>query len=127
MISLATVERLRNLIEKSVLNTDPPLSYDRTIEAIAVLGNACFRYHSNSSLGKTEDWICLGQDIVPIDAIIIGSYWHLTEYHSGQFSNEYIALCSLSRIYSPIMCTGCEPESCEELVYNALNDLAEDN
>ena len=36
-----------------------------------------------------------------LDDLIIGSYWHFTEWHEGQNSLSYQALCALGRIYKP--------------------------
>jgi len=59
-----------------------------------------------------------------LDDLIIGAFWHFTEWHRGQNSSEYTALCCLGAIYSP----GCEtgPDSPGSIaVYQQLERLAE--
>ena len=36
-----------------------------------------------------------------LDSLIVGAYWSLTEWHAGQWSDEYAALCKLGDIFSP--------------------------
>ncbi len=39
-----------------------------------------------------------------LDCLLVGAYWALSEWHGGQSSIEYAALCAIGSIYSP----GCE-------------------
>lgn len=55
--------------------------------------------------------------------VIAGAYWFCVDYHSGQTSDEYRLQCILSRLYSPGMMQGPEPESSESEVYLALEVL----
>lgn len=43
-----------------------------------------------------------------LDDLLIGSYWSLTEWHGGQWSPEYRALCAIGGIFSPGM--SCPPK-----------------
>ena len=52
--------------------------------------------------------------------LIVGAYWHYTEWHSGQWSKGYAALSALGRIYSPNMET-VDPDN---MAYQGLNRLA---
>lgn len=47
-----------------------------------------------------------------LDSLIVGAYWSLTEWHSGQWSDEYAALCALGAIFSPGITSA--PESSED-------------
>lgn len=47
-----------------------------------------------------------------LDSLIVGAYWSLTEWHGGQSSPEYAALCALGSIFSPGMTS--PPESSED-------------
>jgi hypothetical protein len=54
---------------------------------------------------------------------LAGAYWSLTEWHAGQWSPEYAALCALGGIFRP-GCTSA-PESAEEsewAAYEACNE-----
>lgn len=37
----------------------------------------------------------------PLGNLIIGAYWAMHEWYTGQWSGEYAALCALGRIYRP--------------------------
>lgn len=39
----------------------------------------------------------------PLSELIVGAYWSLTEWHAGQWSESYAALCALGGIFSPGM------------------------
>lgn len=36
-----------------------------------------------------------------LDSLVVGAYWSLTEWHGGQSSDTYAALCALGRIIQP--------------------------
>jgi hypothetical protein len=38
-----------------------------------------------------------------LDDLLIGAYWSLTEWHAGQWSIEYRALCAIGSIFKPGM------------------------
>jgi hypothetical protein len=49
------------------------------------------------------DW-SLGESLeCSLDDLLIGAYWALTEWHGGQSSPEYRALCAIGSIFSPGM------------------------
>lgn len=47
-----------------------------------------------------------------LDSFLIGAYWSLTEWHGGQWSDGYAALCAIGSIFSPGMAS--PPESDDE-------------
>lgn len=53
---------------------------------------------------KAEDetnW-CLGEHgECSLDSLLIGAYWALCEWHAGQASPEYAALCAVGSIFDP--------------------------
>lgn len=51
---------------------------------------------------------------------IVGAYWHYTEWHSGQNSIEYEALCRLGEIFSP----GMSSVESENAAYQQLGVMA---
>ena len=59
-----------------------------------------------------------------LGAFIVGAYWHYTEWHTGQRSESYSALCALGRIFSPGMASGPEEETAERDTYQLLADMA---
>jgi hypothetical protein len=108
------------MLEKNVTQINGTLNYDRVVRALELLGIAVSKYD-----GETGDWLYINEFSYTPDAFIVGGYWHLTEWHRGQYSDSYRALCSLGTVFSPGMTAGVEPESCESYVYEMLNDLAE--
>ena len=120
MNTVSSINRLHSLLYKNICTIDQTLSYDRIIEALRILGDTLDRYH-----GDNEDWIYIGEFTIPIDDLIVGSYWHLTEYHAGQYSDTYKALCSLGSVFSPGMESGPDPDTCEYMIYEDLNLMAD--
>lgn len=71
--------------------------------------------------GSEEDWYSWGEfGECSAPDFIIGAYWALAEYHGGQWSDEYAAMCSLGTIFSPGMASGPEPDSGEQYAYDAV-------
>lgn len=50
-----------------------------------------------------------------LDSLLIGAYWALSEWHAGQWSPEYAALCAIGSIFDPGMTR--QPESDDEPEY----------
>lgn len=66
--------------------------------------------------GEDEDndsWLYLGEsgEFTCVD-LITGAYWSLTEWHAGQWSDTYRAMCALGSIYRPGM--ECAPTDEDE-------------
>ena len=118
-MSISTIQRLLNILEKNITQINPTLDYNRVVRALELLGRAVKNYS-----GDNDDWIYLNEFTYGVDAFIVGGYWHLTEWHGGQASDTYRAMCSLYTVFSPGMTNGPEPESCEEDIYKLLDQLA---
>lgn len=112
------VERVFNLIERWLtrkLESGGSNDYVRILEAIDLLVDKI------NELEETENIWFLGECCAfTVDDLIIGAYWHLTEWHGGQNSMSYAVLCSLATIFNPNMST---PED-ENQAYICLNNLA---
>jgi hypothetical protein len=54
--------------------------------------------------------------------LIAGAYWSLTEWHAGQASRSYAALCALGQVFKPGMTDGPEPDSGEATAYEMVNE-----
>ncbi len=113
------IERLREVVAKAITRTDSTLDYARTVQAIERLANVV-----RDTETDTDVWY-LGEFCCPLDSILVGAYWHLTEWHGGQWSDTYRAMCAVGDVYSPGMESGPEPESCENDVYEQLAMMAE--
>lgn len=68
-----------------------------------------------------EDVWSIGEgEEASLDCLLIGAYWALTEWHGGQYSDEYAALSAIGGIYSPGCSSGPEPESSEQSAYEQV-------
>ena len=71
-------------------------------------------------------WYYVGEDSEATTSdLIVGLFWHYSEWHGGQSHITYAALSALGTIYSPGMMDGPEPDSPEEWVYNFAGEMAQ--
>ena len=111
------IERIFNVIDQSLFRITRKLDYDRLTDAIMVLSTAVHDYD-----GDTLDIWYIGEyGDCCLDDLIIGAYWHYTEYHAGQSSKSYAALCCLGQIFNPGM-SSIEPDN---FAYQQLNIMAQ--
>lgn len=86
--------------------------------ALTLLGQALHKYELPGSiwcdLGEFSE-ACLGD-------LVVGGYWACSEWHSGQFSDTYAALCSLGEVFSPGMSDTPDPEESEFTAYELIGE-----
>jgi hypothetical protein len=114
-MSLKTIERYHGLICRSLFRNDSSLSYDRTLLAIKNLVMALENTETDESvwyIGELSD--------ATLGDLIVGSYWFLIDYHGGQSSLAYNVASILSGIDNPGCTNKPEPDSPEQMVYDAL-------
>jgi hypothetical protein len=120
-MTLAQIETLYQSIYNSILTINPVFSYDELAEKFIDLANGI-----NEFEGETEEWIYLGEHSeASLDELIIGAFWHYTEWHSGQHSKSYAAYCALNTVYQPNM--ACAPADSEDegyATYTMLDEMA---
>lgn len=89
--------------------------------ALIALGNAVHEYDGEI------DWSLGEHNEASLDSLIVGAYWSCTEWHAGQSSDSYAALCTLGSVFSP-SCT-CTPdeESPEFTAYELCNQWFAEN
>jgi hypothetical protein len=112
---LHNVKRLTACINRSLFTVCGRLDYPRITEALILLSNVIHDYP-----GDGEDLWYIENSLCDLPELIIGAYWHYAEWHGGQASQGYAALCALGQIFSPGM--SC-PED-DNIAYCALNELA---
>jgi len=108
------IKELHNVLEQAVFNSEPTLDYDDITEGFTLLANL---------LGTHDeiDWSVGECSNASLDDLIVGAYWHYADYHRGQWSTEYAALCALGEIFQPGMdCLG------DNATYDALGDIADE-
>jgi len=119
MITKLQIIKVHGILERELFTINAKLKYNDVIEYLKKLADLVADY-------KPDDWIYIGEyGHATASDMIIGAYWHLTEWHAGQYSDSYAAMSSLGRIFSPGMASGPEDDSPELAVYQALNELAE--
>ena len=110
------IERYYRVIDNSLFMITGKLDYDRITDAIIALSNAVHDYD-----GDTESIRYIGEHgMCCLSDLIVGAYWHYTEWHAGQWSKGYAALSALGRVFNPGMTC---PETGNE-AYLALNHMA---
>jgi len=116
MSDLNNITRYFDVINNSLFLTNGVLGYDRITDAIIALSNTIAGYD-----GDTEEIWWIGESgNCCLSDLIVGAYWHYTEWHSGQWSKGYAALSALGYIFNPGM---TYPETDNE-AYIMLNDMA---
>lgn len=111
------INRVYNLIYKSLFRIDGELDYNRVVDAFILLAKLVAECESDDflwSIGECNE--------APLDAILVGGYWFFTDYHSGQWSQEYKALSMIGQIYTPGY-SSLEDDSPEKAVYEQLESL----
>ena len=121
MIELSNIRRMYGLVNRATFREGVNLEYGRLTAAITKLADMVAEYP-----GETDDWLYLGEfsDCALCD-YLPGAYWHYTEWHGGQWSDEYAALCAIGRVFSPGMTSGPEQDTGECMAYDELNIMAE--
>lgn len=104
------------IMRSAVFRTDgKPIDLPR---ALSLLARAVHTHETDeciwTSIGESEE-CALGD-------LIVGAYWAMTDWHAGQSSPEYAALCALGQIYSPgPMTSGPESDSGEVIAYELIS------
>lgn len=124
-MSLERIKQLHRITETNLFLVTGTLDYSRLIDAIALLADQVHDYDDGSDSAEAI-WYLESLHCASIDSILVGAYWHLTEWHAGQSSNTYSALCRIGTVFNPGMTQGPEPESSEFDVYNELERMAMD-
>ena len=110
------IAKLFDTINESLFMTTGTLDYADVTDSIIELAEAIKSYDGDS----TELWHIGESSMCCLDDLIIGAYWHYTEWHGGQSSRGYLALSSLGTIYVPhVECGDDENEA-----YKALETMA---
>lgn len=116
---LEAIEEKFNLLQKSIMFEDGTLSYDEIQDELINLCQLIEELHGYDeslwSIGEYTD--------CTLDSLIVGAFWHFTEWHDGQESKSYAILCALGSIFSPGMST-LDEDSPEFGVYECLEITA---
>jgi hypothetical protein len=112
------IKRLFEVVNKALFYINSTLDYSRTVEAITLLANTV-----NEEETEEDVWSIGEFDMASLDSLLIGAYWFFSDYHGGQNSEEYAALCAIGEVFNPGMSGGVEEDTAEKCVYKAFEDL----
>lgn len=112
-------KRLFDVLHRNIATTKGTLDYDRVLEGLILLANTI-------DDGETDDstWSIGEFGFFSLPDLIVGAYWHLTEWHGGQDSKSYAAMCALGQVFSPGMSSGPEDGTGEYDAYTLLEEMA---
>lgn len=117
------IKVLYGQIHETLFTTEELLDYQDTTQAFIELATSIKGYS-----GDNEDWVYLGEGLsCSLTDLITGAFWHFTNWHGGQSSSTYAALCALNSIYQPGMSSPpCkEDDSSESHAMKVLHEMAE--
>lgn len=117
-VKYKNIYRFFRVVSTALFRMDSTLSYQRTLEAIERLAQEVI--DTDTSDDECTVWYMGESSDATLDAVIVGAYWFLVDYHGGQDSLEYRVSCKLGEIFKPGMTSGPEPESSEKDVYEML-------
>jgi hypothetical protein len=111
-----TIEKLYNIAHHNIGTINGTMDYNRITDTLIKLANVL----ADSDTDESTWWIGEG-GYFSLSDLIVGAYWHYTEWHGGQSSKGYAALSALGQVFNP----GMEMPDDENLAYQLLNELAE--
>ena len=99
-MSIETITAKYNLIRDMLFLREPKtvLTYTEICQTYIDLCDALTETETDESV-----WYIGESSEAALDDILIGGFWHFTEWHAGQSSLSYAALCAIGGIYSPGM------------------------
>jgi len=104
-----TQEAYGTIIESSIFKINGP-QINLCIALIELCDAIKAEEETNWSIGEFET--------ASLDSLIVGAYWALTEWHSGQSDLTYAALSQLGTIFNP-GCASAPTEGEETSEYDA--------
>lgn len=129
MNTTSILEKIKKIYEgiyASTFTINPIFKYQDLADQFVELAEALVEYN-----GESEDWIYLGEGSeCQLGDMVVGAFWHYTEWHAGQSSRSYEALSSLGKIYQPNMeqpPSEDDEHSMEGDCYRRLNYLAKES
>ena len=110
------IEKLYNIAHHNIGTINGTMNYDRIADTLITLAKVIRDSETDEST-----WQIGEGGFFDLEDLIVGAYWHYTEWHSGQFSKGYAALSALGQVFHP----GMEVPDDENIAYQLLNELAE--
>jgi hypothetical protein len=123
MKNLPKIKALFYEIDSALFTINGTLSYPEVTEKLTDMANLIHESDDMSDDGY-ELWSLGESSNCALDSLIVGAYWHYSDWHGGQWSDAYAALCALGNVFSPGMSSPADDEF-ENPAQSALNDMAE--
>lgn len=120
MNTYKNIERLYNVVYKSIARIDGNLSYYRTLDAINRLCDVINEFYDDEENEGECIWSIGEYNELGLDSLIVGAYWFTSDYTNGQASQENITYCSLGTIFNPGMSYEPEEDTSEAVAYELL-------
>ena len=114
------IKALHKAIESTLFTIHPKFDYNRLTDAIDLLARIVHDYPGDGD----DIWYIGEHGCCPIDSLIVGAYWHYSEWYSGQWSPSYRALCNLGRVFSPGMSSEPRRGDSKYYTYQCLDAMA---
>jgi hypothetical protein len=115
-----TVNDIENTFKAIQKMTGNPEQYRDITEHLILLANQVESFE-----GESEEIWYLGEgyDFCLTD-LLVGAYWHFSEWHGGQASSGYRALSALGSVYTPNMSEPPTEDEPEHYPFQALGEMA---
>jgi hypothetical protein len=111
---------IHRALVRELFTIDAKLPYSKLASLFRILADRIHEYPDDSE----QLWYIGESDYATLDSLIVGAYWHYSEWYSGQWSEEYATLCALGKVFSPGYTSKPTRGESEYDVYHALGKMA---
>ena len=109
------INALFKVVDHNLATINGTMDYDRITDTLIALANSV--HNTDDEI----DWEIGEFGMFCLSDLIVGAYWHFTEWHAGQTSKSYAALCALGQVFNP----GMSDVEEDNEAYILLNELAD--
>lgn len=119
---LEIIKLVFNIVDRELFTINAELGFIDLVELITVLVGMV------NDIEKSDDgyelWAIGEHGCATLDNLLIGVYWSAINWHASQNCPLYALQCAIRSFYSPGCTNGPEPDSSEEMAYQAFDELA---
>jgi hypothetical protein len=114
------IAALHAVLCRELFTINGKLPYSKLADLFRILANRIHEYNDDS-----ESLWYIGEFMESsLGDMIVGAYWHYSEWYSGQWSDEYATLCALGNVFSPGCTSAPKRGDSEYDTYRALGKMA---
>lgn len=123
-----SIERIVQIHDKLITDIlmNSEANYTSILGDLVTLCNQVNKYYifcQDNNLETENIWYIGGATECCLSELLVGAYWHLSEWHEGHASLSYEALSALGSIYTPNMEIGPEEDTSEHYIYQRLETM----